>query len=171
MFSSTAEYALRAIVFLATREQEAGGSRAEGNGGLFSSQSIAKVTKVPPRYLTKVMQDLVEAGLVESQRGRHGGFALARGAEEITVLEVINAVDPIQRITACPLGLPQHGAKLCKLHRKLDDAIATIETMFGSTTIAEMMTPSSRSAACVFPTIRGAAMQSPRRKRRTAHRG
>jgi Rrf2 family protein len=145
MFSSTAEYALRAVVFLATQGEK-----------LSSSHVIAEVTKVPAGYLSKVLKDLADAGVVTSQRGPRGGFSLAKPADQLTVLDVINAVDRIQRIRKCPLGIPSHGTHLCRLHQKLDDAIALIEDAFGSSTIAEMVEPTKAGSKCLFPTIKGA---------------
>ncbi len=145
MFSSTAEYALRAVVYLATQRE-----------GLSSSHAIAEATKVPQGYLSKVLKDLADAGIVNSQRGPRGGFSLAREADKLTVLEVVNAVDRIERIRTCPLGIPSHGTQLCRLHQKLDDAIALIEEAFGSSTIAEMVEPSKAGTKCIFPTVKGA---------------
>lgn len=154
MFSSTAEYALRAIVYLATNQS-----------GRWSSQAIAEATKVPPKYISKVLKDLVEARLVTSRRGPHGGFVLAREPERISVLDVVNAVDPIRRIETCPLGIPTHGKNLCRLHRKLDDTIALVEETLRSTSITEMTAPSKAGSTCVFPTIRGKAVRSGERVR------
>lgn len=139
MFSSTAEYALRAVSFLATHTE-----------GLSSSQLIAEHTKVPPGYLSKVLKDLAQAGVVNSQRGPNGGFSLAGSAESLSVLAVINAVDPIQRIKTCPLGIPSHGTNLCRLHRRLDDAIAMVERTLAETSIAAMIERKDDST-CVFP--------------------
>ncbi len=139
MFSSTAEYALRAVAYLATQRE-----------GLSSSQTIAEHTKVPAGYLSKVLKDLAQAGVVNSQRGPNGGFSLAIPAETLSVLAVINAVDPIQRIKTCPLGIPSHGTNLCRLHRRLDDAIAMVEKTLAETTILAMI-DRKESAACAFP--------------------
>src|SRR6185369_4554602 len=95
MFSSTAEYALRAVVYLVTNRE-----------GLRGSQEIAAATKVPGGYISKILKDLVGAGIVESRRGPNGGFALARPPDRITVLEVIRAADRFDRILTCPLGIP-----------------------------------------------------------------
>ncbi len=143
MFSSTAEYALRAVVYLATNRV-----------GLSSSHAIAGATKVPPKYISKILNDLVVAKLVSSRRGPNGGFALARLPEHISVLDVVNAVDPIRRIELCPLGIPAHGAKLCRLHRKLDDTIAQVEQTLGSASITEMIEPIDGSTNCEFATVR-----------------
>jgi Rrf2 family protein len=82
---------------------------------------------------------LGRADLVHSRRGLYGGFTLTRPPEKICVLEVVNAVDPIKRIETCPLGLKSHGKKLCALHRRLDNAIAHIESAFSSSTIADLL--------------------------------
>jgi Rrf2 family transcriptional regulator, nitric oxide-sensitive transcriptional repressor len=134
MISQTAEYALRAVVFLAMN-----------SGAAFTTQQISTATKAPAAYLSKVLQLLARAGLVQSQRGLRGGFILARCAEGITILEVINSVDPIQRIRICPLGLESHGMDLCALHRRLDDANAAIETAFRETTIGALLTHPTKS--------------------------
>src|SRR5688572_21191147 len=98
MLSQSVEYALRAMVFLAGDEDAPK-----------TTEEIARVTRVPQAYLSKVLQNLNHAGLVRSQRGIGGGIALARPAKEVTILEVVNAVDPLQRIRECPLGLASHG--------------------------------------------------------------
>ncbi len=147
MFSQTAEYALRAVVHLASGEEE---SQTVGQ--------IAAGTRVPAGYLSKVLQSLSRAGLITSQRGIGGGFRLVKAAQETSLLEVIQAVDPIQRIRNCPLGLDAHGANLCPLHKRLDDAMALIEEQCRATTIAELLeAPSPRTKAaseeklCAFP--------------------
>ena len=106
MISPTAEYALRAMVAI-----------AQHSGDAVVTPTIAEITQVPPGYLPKVLQTLRKAGLVDSKRGLGGGFTLARPAEEVTVLEVVNAVDPIKRIHRCPLEIDSHGTELCPLHK------------------------------------------------------
>jgi len=86
-----------------------------------------------------VLQMLARADLVVSSPGRGGGFRLTRSPEEISVLDVINAVDPIQRIHECPLELKSHGPNLCPLHRRLDDAMAQLEAAFARSSVAEML--------------------------------
>lgn len=141
MISQTAEYALRAIVYLAMN-----------SGNAFTTQQIAQTTKVPAAYLSKILQSLVRAQLVRSQRGLGGGFVLTKLPEEINILEVLDAVDPIQRIRTCPLGLKAHGTVLCALHKRLDDATAIIEKTFADTTIAEILArPTASTPLYEFP--------------------
>lgn len=127
MFSQTVEYALRAMLHLASLERTA-----------VNSETIAAQTHVPAGYLSKVMRDLVVAGLVHSFRGPHGGFALSRPPEQITILDVVNAVDPMVSTLRNPLGGPLRG-KLCTLHRRLDDAVADIERALKCTTLAQVL--------------------------------
>jgi Rrf2 family protein len=140
MISQTAEYALRAIVYLADQE------------GSQTTQQISQVTRVPAGYLSKVLQGLARAGLVHSQRGLHGGFTLAKPPDTLSVWEVLEAVDPIQRIRSCPLGLKSHGANLCPMHRRLDDAAALVEEAFRNSTVQELLDEPTRSKPlCDFP--------------------
>lgn len=135
MFSNTVEYALRAIVHLA---HEAPAAR--------TTAQIAEATRVPKDYLSKILQDLAEVGIVRTQRGVGGGVSLAKSPEELTILDVVNAIDPIVRFTTCPLKLPNHGANLCPLHKRMDAAMATVEAAFRKSTLAEVLAdPSSTS--------------------------
>jgi Rrf2 family transcriptional regulator, nitric oxide-sensitive transcriptional repressor len=128
MISRTAEYALRAVVVLGSSP-----------GSPLTTQQIAEQTRVPSGYLSKVLQALGRAGLVEAQRGLYGGFVLTRSLDELTLLDVINAVDPLERIERCPLGIASHGPRLCALHRRLDQGMAQLEVLFGGTTIGQLL--------------------------------
>jgi Rrf2 family protein len=139
MFSQTAEYALRAVVYLAS---QAGQAR--------TTQQIARATKVPTGYLSKVMQGLGRAHVVQSQRGLHGGFTLARPATELTVLDIIQAVDPIQRIHSCPLGIKGH-INLCPLHRRLDLAMKLVEDALQKSSLAELLAEPERARGIPIP--------------------
>jgi Rrf2 family protein len=109
------------------------------------TRDLADATKVPMGYLSKVLQALGRVGLVQSHRGLGGGFLLARPPEDITLYDVVQAVDPIQRIRTCPLGLQAHGVRLCPLHRRLDNAMRMVEDAFRESTLAEILAEPSRS--------------------------
>jgi Rrf2 family protein len=128
MFSQTTEYALRAAVWL-----------AESSGEPQTTHDIAAATQVPAGYLSKVLQSLGRAGIVRGSRGKNGGFELARPSANLSILEIVNAVDPIRRIKACPLSLEAHRSRLCPLHRKMDDALAVIEKSFRDVTLAQLV--------------------------------
>ncbi|MFO0978312.1 MAG: Rrf2 family transcriptional regulator [Planctomycetaceae bacterium] len=132
MLSKTAEYALRTVACLA------------GDAGQAESADLlCEQTKVPRRYLHKVLQDLVHAQLVHSRPGPRGGYSLARSPDEITILDVVNAVAPLERIRHCPLGLPSH-TSLCPLHAQLDLAYATTEKAFANVTIGQVLRSESK---------------------------
>src|SRR4051794_22529288 len=119
MFSQTVEYALRAVVHLA---DQAPAPR--------TTDQIATATLVPKAYLSKVLQGLCQANIVQSKRGLGGGMSLTKTPDQLTILDVVNAVEPIGRIRECPLGLKAHGAHLCPLHKRLDNALALVEDVF-----------------------------------------
>jgi Rrf2 family nitric oxide-sensitive transcriptional repressor len=144
VFSQTVEYALRAVVHLAS---EAPAAR--------TTDQIATATRVPRAYLSKVLQGLARGGVVQSQRGLGGGMTLVKSPEDLTILEVVNAVEPIQRIRTCPLELAPHGVRLCPLHRRLDNALAMVEKAFATTTLAEVLAePTSSVPLCPFPKVK-----------------
>ena len=136
MFSETVEYALRAIIHLAYVAPDAR-----------TTAQIAEATLVPKDYLAKILQKLGGAGIVTTQRGVGGGVTLAKSPAELTILDVVRGLEPksVNRILTCPLGLKDHGARLCPLHRRLDDAAAMVEAAFGGTTLAEILAEPSES--------------------------
>lgn len=141
MLSQTVEYALRAATFLASDHET---SR--------TVEQIATATQVPGAYLSKVMQQLSRAGLVVGRRGVGGGFSLARSPAEVRIIEIVQAVEPFQRITTCPLGLVAHGKRLCPLHKRLDAALASMEQAFSNSTLAEVLSePTGSIPLCDFP--------------------
>lgn len=121
MLSQTTEYALRAMAALAYRPDD-----------LTPTPLLAATTKVPSNYLAKVLQQLAGAELIVGRRGVGGGYRLARPASQISLLEVVRSVSKVERITTCPLGLPNHGPNLCPLHKKVDEVLCkVIETYEG----------------------------------------
>ena len=126
--TQTVEYALRAVVWL-----------AQNPGTPQTTQQLAEATRVSVTYLPKVLQPLSRAGLVNGQRGLHGGYSLERDPADVTVLDVVDCIDPIAKIDKCPLDLASHGPRLCPLHRMLNDATALVQEKFATTTIASLI--------------------------------
>ncbi len=135
MLPKTAEYALRMVACLARNPEQ-----------VESADRIAEQTKVPRRYLHKVLQDLVRAGLVRSRSGPGGGYSLAISAKKLSILDVVNAVTPLERIRECPLGLKSH-TSLCPLHKELDRAYAATEKAFAGVTLDQLLRSSSKIVA------------------------
>jgi Rrf2 family protein len=135
MLSKTAEYALRVAVCLAQSPDTPA-----------AADELAEVTKIPRRYLHKVVQDLARRGLVRSQPGPGGGYSIAKSPKKITILDVVNAVAPLERIRHCPLGLTSH-TRLCPLHRELDKVYAETEKAFTRVNLDQLL----RSTSTIVP--------------------
>jgi Rrf2 family protein len=123
MISRAAEYALRTVVCL-----------AEGGGRPETARTLSEATGIPESYQMKVLQALRRAGLVRSRRGQGGGFVVARPAREISIQEVIAAVEsggPGQwpEVTTDPLR---------KLRQRLRDGLGMMRILFESITVAEL---------------------------------
>jgi Rrf2 family protein len=139
LFSQTADYALRSVAHLAQAVQYTA-----------TIPELAAAVQVNAPYLRKVINKLRDAKIVVAQRGKGGGIQLYVDPDRLTLLDVINATDPIQRYQRCPLGLPDH-LKLCPLHAELDEAIAHVEKVLGSRTIAQLLATRRSTARCGFP--------------------
>lgn len=134
MFSQTIEYALRVAVHL-----------ADNSPSPRTTDQIAEATLVPKAYLSKVIQGLCRAGIVQTRRGLHGGITLVKPSSGLTILDVINSVEPIGRIRMCPLELKSHGVRLCPLHQRMDNALAAVEAAFRQITLAELLAETTSS--------------------------
>ena len=85
------EYGIRGVLYLAQ----------QNDGKVSMLSAIAKAQDVPPRFLAKIFQALAKAGVVKSHRGAKGGFSLARSASEISVKDVIEAVEGPLNLNVC----------------------------------------------------------------------
>lgn len=137
MLSNTAEYALRIVINLAEHPDE-----------LLTSEQIAEATKVSGDYAVKILQLLARAGLARGRRGRGGGFRLECDPRKTTLLDVVNVIDPLERITECPLGREAHRAKLCPLHSRLDEVIGILTDSLAELTIQGVIDGGTGPALC-----------------------
>ena len=128
MLSRTTEYALRAVIYL-----------AKGEGENTTAQVIAEAAIVPEGYMSKVLNTLARSGIVTSQRGPSGGFSLAIAPELLTMLQVVEAVEPLPRIKTCPLELSEHKGGLCSLHAVLAELVDGVEARLTGTTISDLL--------------------------------
>jgi Rrf2 family protein len=122
MFSTKAEYGVRVMAHLAKQAREGSGHDGDAvvGGQPISLGSIADAEGLPLAYLEHLVQRLRKAGLVASRRGAHGGYTLARPPEDITMAEVVAALEgeiaPIECITADADGVltcSREGAEPC----------------------------------------------------------
>lgn len=94
MLTQTGEYALRAMVYMARK----------GEGVFCGVKDIAAATDVPANYLAKILQQLARAGVLESQKGFGGGFRVARKLSRITLMDVIDPLERVDKFRQCVLG-------------------------------------------------------------------
>lgn len=129
MLSSSCEYGLRASLYLASLGRE----------DYVSIGHISEELNISFHFLTKTFQKLTEAGLMESQRGPSGGVRLAQPAQDVTLKDIIVAIDGDELFTECVLGLPECGnARPCPFHDRWAAERKRLEAMFMTTTLEEM---------------------------------
>ncbi len=133
-----ADYALRAMLFLSQLEPT---QRA-------ATSQIAEAQHIPPSFLAKIISQLSIAGLIHTSRGARGGVSLARSPEEVTILEVVEAIDgPISlnecthSISSCPFG------ESCPLRPLWCETQADLVNRLRSTTFAQFVTQQEPAAA------------------------
>ena len=101
--------------------------------------AVSRDENIPKSFLAKIFQDLAKGGLLRSQRGAGGGFSLARPAHEISVLEIIEAIDGKIALQRCLTELPDceriEGCALCGLFEQAQDRLKEV---FSSTSLADL---------------------------------
>ena len=101
---------------------------------------ISREEEIPKSFLAKIFQSLVKAGVVRSYRGAGGGFALTRKPSEITVLEIIEAIEGKIALQRCQLDVPDcehmEGCALCGLFERAQDRVRDV---FSGTTLADLV--------------------------------
>jgi Rrf2 family protein len=117
------------------------------------NREIAAELALPQQYLTKILRALASEGILESQRGRSGGFRLARPAEKITLLDVVDPLDHLSERQACILGQATcSDVRSCPLHdpwRRISDSLCR---MLRGRTLAQLTRQASASG---FPRLDG----------------
>lgn len=101
--------------------------------------AVSRDEAIPKSFLAKIFQDLAKAGILRSQRGAGGGFVLARPADQITALEVIEVIDGKIALQRCLGEVPDcermEGCVLCGLFEQAQDRLKEV---FGQTTLADL---------------------------------
>jgi len=128
MLTTTSEYALRAMVALG-----GGGADAVPSG------QLARESGVPRKYLSKILSDLVRAGLLRAGRGPGGGFRLARAADAIRLFEICNPFEPAPSKPMCPLGQAVcNDTAPCGAHERWKVVRAAYDRFLLGTTLADL---------------------------------
>ncbi len=130
MFSKSCEYGLQAILYIALH------ASSERRVGL---QEIAENQEIPSHFLSKILQILVKQKLLSSTKGPNGGFILNKKPEDITLLEVIAAIDGLDIFDRCGIGLKTCSDEVpCPIHNKFKFLRENIRDTLANETLADL---------------------------------
>lgn len=131
MLSHTAEYALRAVLYIAQQDTAA---------GLVRNDSIAEALDVPRNYLSKILHTLTRSGLLVSSRGPTGGFRLGRDPDAIPLMQVVQPFDPMDGPRTCLLGRPRCSDRNpCPAHNRWKGISEQVTGFFRNTTLGDLL--------------------------------
>jgi Rrf2 family iron-sulfur cluster assembly transcriptional regulator len=109
IFSKKCEYGLQAVLYLA----------AQHTGEVIPSDEIARKLNIPKEFVSKILQSLTESGIVDSRKGKSGGFFLAKNPSRIRLIDIVAAIDGLGMFNNCVLGFPHCSPdNPCPLHSK-----------------------------------------------------
>ena len=128
MLNQTSIYALRAMGFLASQTDDSP----------VLSSVIADEMKIPKNFLSKILNRLVQGGLVQGLRGRNGGVSLARPAAEIKLYDIVNLFMRVEDFKRCFLGLNDCDGS-CGLHIRWQIIAEQYEKMMNETTVEQLI--------------------------------
>jgi Rrf2 family protein len=104
------------------------------------AREISSKGHIPNKYLSKVLRDLVHAGVLSSTRGIGGGFRLKRRANKLKLVDVVKPFDDIPARSRCPLGHPKcTDDNACAMHDQWKPVKEAFRTLLDDTTIAQLV--------------------------------
>jgi Rrf2 family protein len=157
ILSRASEYGIQALLFLAGKPP----------GRFVTVREIARGARVSAPFLSKVLGQLAAHGLLASLKGPRGGVRLARPAKEITVLDVVEAIDGLGFLRQCVIGLPRCSSEApCPLHSMWGPLREEIRTMFSGRSVEELMRSPGRSIQRGVPAGRRARAATAKGRRR-----
>ena len=134
MLSNTCKYGIRAVIYLALNNEE---------NKKIGIKEISKELSIPTPFLGKILQLLAKNKILSSTKGHHGGFNLARPANEITLLHIIEVIDGLDLFNDCLIGLSSCSANAhqdvqCPIHHKYTPINKQIYDLFNTETIENL---------------------------------
>lgn len=109
IFSKKCEYGLQAVLYLA----------AHMNDEVIRVDKIANELNIPKEFVSKILQSLREHGIIESKKGKAGGFTLAKYPNQIRLIDIVEAIDGLGIFNSCVLGFPNcNPDHPCPVHDK-----------------------------------------------------
>jgi len=129
IFSRKCELGLQAVLYLT----------ANNNREVVSSEEIANKLNIPKEFVSKILQSLTSSGIVESKKGKNGGFALAKDARKIKLIDIVKAIDGLGIFDSCVLGFPQCSSQNpCPVHNKWGELREKAFNMLSDETLADL---------------------------------
>ena len=129
MISRSSEYAIRALTFLALQDTPR----------FHLARDMAELLGIPAPFLGKVLQPLVARNILASQRGRSGGFKLARPAREVSLLQIVETQENLEHLHLCILGQADcSDERPCPLHAYWSAASHGFLSMLSDTTLQHL---------------------------------
>ena len=129
IFSSPTEYAIRGLSEMALR----------GDEQRIMLDELVAGTNLPRDFMAKVFQRLVHGGLLRSAKGRGGGFSLARPADQITMMQILEAIDGPQTMDRCVVGLERCNDHMpCPQHDLYKPIRQRLKDYLHTTTLADL---------------------------------
>jgi Rrf2 family protein len=129
IYSRSAEYAIRAFVYLAQVPE----------GKYAMVKNIAEESEIPTHFLAKILQQLARKGFLRSSKGPTGGFALRKSPDDITLLEIVDAIDGLADYERCPSGITECNDEApCGMHESWKELRSRIIGYLEGTTISDV---------------------------------
>ena len=126
LFSKKCEYGLQAILYMAAQEEDR----------ICSAEEISNKLSIPKEFVSKILQSLTLNGIVESKKGKTGGFKLSINPSKIKLIDIVDAIDGLESFNSCVLGFSNCSPKNpCPVHKEWGELRNKAYEMLSSETI------------------------------------
>lgn len=134
MLTQTAKYALQALIYLCNQEDD----------DYHQTKEVARIIRVPANYLGKTLQKLARAKIVDSQKGLHGGFRIAKLAEQVRLYDIFVAIEAIPVDFAAEHDHDDR-SELGRLYERMDGMDRLYAKFLKETTLADVLQQPARA--------------------------
>lgn len=132
LLSQSCMHGIRAALLVSARSND-------DQGKYYHIRQVSSELAVSFHFLTKILQVLTGAKIMESYKGPNGGVRLARPPESIFLIDIVRAVDGTETFTGCIIGLPDcDDSQPCPLNRQCGTAMSQLQQMLETTSLAKL---------------------------------
>lgn len=133
MLTQTSIHVIRAFVFMAVQAEDV----------YVGAAAVAREIDAPQNYLGKVLQQFVQAGVLDSQRGANGGLRLTAGGKDLTLFDIVEPIEHLTRQPSCFMGKLCCGPMPCKNHKAWADLHDSYVKFLKNLTIGDLVRQNS----------------------------